>query len=378
MINRPITEPALKHALLKKGREIISDTGWPVESREQKNKTKSEKGPDVIFLLRHQGDAQINLWINVKNDMRPCAFETWARHHSPTVSDKHTVPILAVPSMSERLADLCRQFGWSWFDLAGNCRIDVPGLLYIERSGIPPVFRRPRARANLGTNAAARVVRALLAPAHAGYIWQHRNLLNKTYRHNIPGDYPVSIGLVNKVVRYLRDEGFAEHLNKKGIRIKDPKGLLDAWDKAYRFDRHERRNYFTLIKGVDLARALDETRLETANKTAYASFSAAERQAPHVRQGKTWVYVDAQYLDILEQHTKATSVDSGENLIVLVPEDLGVFVSFDNNTPQTTDPVQTYVDLRHSGGRGEEAAQAILEQKLLPAWKAGGITKRRT
>jgi len=35
--------------------------------------------------------------------------------------------------------------------------------------------------------------------------------------------------------------------------------------------------------------------------------------------------------------------------------------------------VQTYLDLMHLGGRGEEAAQAVLEQSLLPAWKAAGI-----
>lgn len=33
-----------------------------------------------------------------------------------------------------------------------------------------------------------------------------------------------------------------------------------------------------------------------------------------------------------------------------------------------TNPVQTYVDLSRCGGRGEEAAEALLEQKLKPAW----------
>jgi hypothetical protein len=32
--------------------------------------------------------------------------------------------------------------------------------------------------------------------------------------------------------------------------------------------------------------------------------------------------------------------------------------------------VQTYVDLAHAGGRGEEAAEAILNQRLKPAWSA--------
>jgi hypothetical protein len=73
---------------------------------------------------------------------------------------------------------------------------------------------------------------------------------------------------------------------------------------------------------------------------------------------------------------QAKEVDSGENLVILVPADSGVFVTFDadsyvgERTLGCTDPVQTYIDLLHCGGRGEEAAQALLERKILPAWKA--------
>ena len=35
-------------------------------------------------------------------------------------------------------------------------------------------------------------------------------------------------------------------------------------------------------------------------------------------------------------------------------------------------PIQTYVDLTQCGGRGEEAAEALLEQNLKPGWKARG------
>ncbi len=38
-----------------------------------------------------------------------------------------------------------------------------------------------------------------------------------------------------------------------------------------------------------------------------------------------------------------------------------------------TNPVQTYVDFFHCGGRGEEAAEALLEQNLKRAWKARGL-----
>lgn len=95
-----------------------------------------------------------------------------------------------------------------------------------------------------------------------------------------------------------------------------------------------------------------------------------------MRQPKTWLYVDAQFLDTFARNAQAKEVDSGENIVVLIPDDSGVFLSFDADSHVgeqvlgCTDPVQTYVDLLHSGGRGEEAAEALAAQKILPAWKS--------
>ena len=47
--------------------------------------------------------------------------------------------VLAMPRVSPRMAALCQEHGWSWYDLAGNCRLEIPGVLLIERSGKEPV-----------------------------------------------------------------------------------------------------------------------------------------------------------------------------------------------------------------------------------------------
>lgn len=39
-----------------------------------------------------------------------------------------------------------------------------------------------------------------------------------------------------------------------------------------------------------------------------------------------------------------------------------------------THPVQTYIDLKQAGGRGDEAAEALLEQKIKPIWKKANLT----
>jgi hypothetical protein len=282
------------------------------------------------------------------------------------------VPVLALPWVSPRMAELCAEHGWSWFDLAGNHRLDVPGLLHLQHTGNEPVHARPRPTANLSTPEAGRVIRALLLPDHAGRRWTQREMQT----HCQPN---VSLGLVNKVVRHLRDEAFIDIGKDGGFRLCDPLKLLFAWRDAYRFDRHERRGYFTLSQGQKLRDALAGLEVRTGGFAAYAVFSAADFQAPHVRQPKTWLYVREQDISLFEELVEAKRVDSGENLVVLIPDDDGVFYLGDGGTMgdnrlRCTNVVQTYVDLYHSGGRGEEAAEALLNQRLTPEWKLRGMT----
>jgi len=368
----------LERALVDALVGILRNVGWLGDVRVRGPQRSTADGADAIVHVGLTKGREVEFRVYAKKEVRPSAFLGWAalRRHA---SEEKTIPVLAMPFVSSRLADLCQEAGWSWYDLAGNCRIDVPGSLHLERRGIAPVQRPPRSGANLGTAAAARVLRALLSPAHAGKAWTQRRLQEDTIWKFFGKEQLVSLGLVNKVIRHLRDEGFVEEVDVGGVRVRDPGGLLTAWNTAYRFDVHERRSYFSLLKGAQLHDALYRVGAEAGGMAVYAVFSAAERQAPHVRQPKTWLYVGPEFLDSLTRHTQAKQVDSGENLVVLVPTDLGVFLSFDADSHVgtqslgCTDPVQTYVDLSHSGGRGDEAAQAMLDQKILPAWKAVGL-----
>jgi hypothetical protein len=372
--NGPLAGPALEQALTRKLSEILSSVGWLGQ-----RPTKLRRGePDMVVRLELPGKGRAELHVRFKSDIRPGFFQSWARQQRHYAPVQKTVSVLAAPFVSQRLAEVCRQVGWSWYDLAGNCWLDVPGLLRIEKNGLPPAHRPPRNKANLGTAAAARVMRALLTPAHAGRVWTQRALQAQTC-WTLHDEKPVSLGLVNKVLHYLREQGFVDESEKSGVRVRDPMGAINAWRDAYRFDRHQRRSFFTLLKGAQLEEALYRTGLDAGGLAEYAAFSAAERQAPQVRQPKTWLYVGAQFVDSLASHAKAKEVDSGENLVVLVPEDIGVFLAFEGDTHVgerrlgCTDPVQTYVDLWQNRGRGEEAAQALLEQRIRPAWHGVGL-----
>ncbi|HEX5009324.1 MAG TPA: type IV toxin-antitoxin system AbiEi family antitoxin [Planctomycetota bacterium] len=371
-------QPPTERALLAKLHDILTDLAWSFDLQAEPRGIVADDQFDATVRLHAKHGKNVVLAVECKRDLRPVTFQPWAQRMSNFAMKRRATPVLGMPSVSPRMAELCRAQGMGWFDLAGNCRIDVPGLLHIERTGSPPIHRQPREGASLGTAAAARVLRVLLSPGNAGKSWKQRDLRAHTI-WRIERDAPVSIGLVNKLIRHLVDQGFIEASRGEGIRVRDPAGLLTAWRTAYRFDRHERRSYFTLLKGPALGAKLYKVAMGAADAAVYAVFSAAERQAPHVRQPKTWIYVRPPYLDAVIRETSAKEVDSGENLVVLVPEDSGVFLSFDADTfvgeasIGCTDPVQTYVDLMQFESRGEEAANALLQQKILRSWKAAGI-----
>ena len=367
-----VTQKGLEQALASKLKELLASVPWLRNWHVKRIESPRDTGFDLEATLTLPEGKAI-LAIECKREMRPSNFHALtekkirpSRHPSPIV------PVLAMPFVSPRLADLCVQHAWSWYDLSGNCHINVPNVIYLERRGNEPVHTGSRPTANLSTPVAGRVIRALLAPENAGVRWTQRSMESHFGNLKTPVPLP-SLGLVNKVVRHLREEAFIAVLPDGGFQLRDPLKLLFAWRDVYRFDRHQRRDYFTLLQGNRLRDALYKLDLKAGGFAAYAAFSAADVQAPHVRQPKTWLYVDEEYIKSFEELTESKRVESGENLILLIPDDSGVFYSPDGGSVGdgrmgSTNPVQTYVDLSHCGGRGEEAAGAILEQMLKPEW----------
>ncbi|HPA19763.1 MAG TPA: type IV toxin-antitoxin system AbiEi family antitoxin [Verrucomicrobiae bacterium] len=369
MNNKNFSSGALERALAARLRELLGGVSWLRDWDVSQNPAPFGRAFDILAKVPLPTGNTVELWVECRDLPRPSLFPYVCLTNRFHEGGKRTtrVPVLAAPWITGRMADLCTEHGWSWFDLAGNCRLDVPQGFYIERSGHDPVHHRPRPSANLGTAESGRTLRALLAPQNVGRRWTQRELQCACQ----PG---VSLGLVNKVVRHLRDEAFIEVQEDGGFRLLDPLKLLFAWRDAYRFDRHERRGYFTLLRGEKLRAALAGLKLTPGGHVAYAAFSAAEFQAPHVRQTKTWLYLSASLEDAFCSQMEAKPVDSGENLAVLIPEDEGVFYLADGGAVgdrriPCTNAVQTYVDLSHCGERGEEAAEALLEQRLKSEWK---------
>lgn len=371
---------AIEKALGERMRRLLGSIPWLEDIRLSDNSAPYQRDFDWLARFKVPNGPEVLLYIDCHADPRPVHFPyvPIEREFDEGTTKQIRARVFGAPYLSPRMRELCEKHGWGWYDLAGNCRITIPGVIHLERTGSAPVQKRPRAVANLSTPEAGRVIRALLAPENSGVNWTQRYLEIHFGQLPEPISEP-SLGLINKVVRYLREEAFIEKLPEKGFRLRDPVKLLFAWRDAYRFDRQERHGFFTLLKERELRDSLARLGSQTGGFAVYAAFSAADLQAPHVRQAKTWLYIQAKELPKFEKLVEAKPVDSGENLVVLIPDDDGVFYMGDGGRMgegrmACTNVVQTYVDLWHCGGRGQEAAEAILEQRLKPEWKRQGLT----
>jgi Transcriptional regulator, AbiEi antitoxin, Type IV TA system len=371
----------LEKAILNRLKEMLGQIGWLSGWKVKPAVAPGGQQGDLMVTIPKADGSEAVLYVTCKQDFRPSLFPRLLDYESSIKGfNAKAVMVLAAPVISSRVAELCVEHGWGWLDLAGNYRIDIPTILHLQSSGRPPVHNNPRPVANLSTREACRVIRALLSPENAGLRWTQRHLVEHFMRFEKPIPSP-SLGLVNKVIRHLRDEAYIENLPEGGFRVLEHQKLLLAWREVYRFDRHKRLNYFSHLNNKNILAALEKLGpLERAN-VVYASFSAAEHQAPNVRQPKIWLYILEQTLEAFEQCVEAKQVDSGENLVVLIPDDESVFYQTDKGAHEPnshlvcTNAVQTYVDVWSCGGRGKEAADSILEQRLKPAWLSKVIKK---
>ena len=130
---------ALEDALAEKLRELLSGVSWLAGWSLERFPTISDRGFDFLVKLPLPKGGKAELWVECKTDPRPSQFP-----YSQVASEAKRPPVLvfAAPFISPRMAAVCVENGWSWFDLAGNCRIDVPGALHLERVGQKPMHKR--------------------------------------------------------------------------------------------------------------------------------------------------------------------------------------------------------------------------------------------
>ncbi|MGH9391703.1 MAG: type IV toxin-antitoxin system AbiEi family antitoxin, partial [Vicinamibacteria bacterium] len=152
-----------------------------------------------------------------------------------------------------------------------------------------------------------------------------------------------------------------------GIFLREPEPLLREWAAAYELRKNKPESFYSLKDVDEVERELAKRCQEIGLRYALTAFSGAVRLAPAVRYRRAYAFVDrpGTLADLLE----IKRVDSGENVLFLTPYDDGVFYdSRSIDDLRVVSPIQLFLDLSSIRGRGEEAAEAVLEQEIRPKW----------
>ena len=332
-------------------RDCLADV--PLGSLEQQQSTST--GPGWIGKFRSPAGEWV-LLLEAKPSGQP-RFARDAANQLLRYAGQYpnAVPVFAAPYISPAAADLLAREGIGHVDLAGNCRL-VFGTVYIRRQDWPNKLVQRRELRSLYSPKAERVLRALLLEPHRP--WKVQPLARAA---------GVSIGQVSNVKRLLEDREWIGR-EGRGIVLREPAKLLEEWGRNYRFDRNTVRDFYSLDTPVQVEARLAAACGDAGAEYALTGFSAAARLAPMVRYQRSTAYVGAQ-VDDISARLGLKAVSSGANVSLIEPYDGGVLAgSRDVDGIRIASAVQTYLDLLSLKGRGEEAAQAILEQAIRPQW----------
>lgn len=277
-------------------------------------------------------------------------LRNYVAHHGSDIT-----PILIAPYLSVEAQAMCREQAVGYLDLEGNARLAFDGVFMERLVSDKPLVER-RELKSLFKPKSAQVLRTMLRdPSRA---WRVTELAEAT---------GVSLGHVSNVRAGMLDREWAQ-VSGEGLLLSEPDALLDAWRDAYEPPVGKRMSFYTALHGSVLESAARDTLGAKApeGRAVFASFSAAHWLAPYGRTGMQYFYADEGGLERIQASLKLSPATKGENIVVTLPKDAGVF--FDTVEPAPgavcTSPIQTYLDLSAAGERGEEAAQHLRRERL--------------
>lgn len=271
--------------------------------------------------------------------------------------------IYVAPYISPEAAQICRDEGLGYLDLAGNCHIAFGGVhLHIE--GKPNLDKEHRALKNLYSVKSSRILSLLLqGPLHGHKV---QELADKAQ---------VSLGLVSKVRKYLLDQELAID-TPDGILISQPDKILDDWSSADSFsERTETRDYSLLDTDTEhIARGLSEPLDQLQVKHAFTQWHAAYLRAPYTTPPIVSCYVE-EFPDeeLLKSSLGARRAEDGGGRLRLIrsKDYLGVTLGLQSthDLPLVSD-LQIYLDLQDAGLRADEQAEELRRDETFNGgWK---------
>jgi len=274
----------------------------------------------------------------------------------------NTYGLIIAPYISQKSAQICKESGIGFIDFSGNCYLSFKNV-YVEKEGKPNTRLEKRILKSLYYPKAERVLRVLLN--NPGQVWKTQNLSKEAN---------VSLGMVSKVKQRLEAVEWINS-NSSGLALVDWEELIREWQSQYKFTKNAQIDFYSLKNEQEIEKDLSELCNKRNIRFALTMFSGAARMAPYTRYKRVYAYVENE-IDQIKNELKLKQVKSGPNLTLLIPYDAGVYYGERKyNDITVVSPVQIYIDLKSNKGRGEEAADFLMNNIIKEAWSQKKTTE---
>lgn len=263
--------------------------------------------------------------------------------------------VFMAPYISESSAEIISQNNYSYMDLSGNCYI-LSKYFVIHFAGQPNQYKDHREKRDYfskNATAASVVMRTMLDRPHAG--WSIKLLSELTGK---------ALGTVYNVKKFLQEQDWIVEY-PHGFELRNVQEILYTWAKNYHLRAPRTVEYYSLDPIPKIESEIQFCNTIRDTNAVLGGFSAAARYAPTVRYNKVHVYVEQKSLDAFVRQLDLQPVSSGGNVVVTIPHDeTPCMFARTINGDLVTSPVQTVIDLLGNSGRGEEAADAIIQKEF--------------
>jgi len=268
---------------------------------------------------------------------------------------KDSYGILVAPYLSDSSRQICKEADIGCVDLAGNAFLSFKNI-FIERSGRPNPFSVRRISKSVFSPKSSRILRVLLSDP-----------LKRWYVEDLSKEAGISIGLTSRVKQALLSEEWIKEENKSFYLAKSEE-VLNQWINNYSYEKNPGFSFYSGLSEDQLEAAIKKECEKRKYSYGLALFSGARKVAPFVRFMRFFSYVDGN-IENVAKALQLKKVETGANITLLQPYDEGVFYGLqDIKGINVVSDIQLYLDLKSYKGRGEEAAQAIFEQRIKPKW----------
>lgn len=348
-----------KDELIQKAREAIRECFDEVPFIQIKQinekRTNAESSPDFVLRLKTPPYGEKTIVVEIQSSGQPRLARIIINKISSATDYPDSYGVFVAPFISDNTSILLREHGMGYVDLAGNCFISFHGV-HIHKKGKANPFLTKRRLGSLYEAKASRVIRVLLSDPRRP--WQLKTLAEEAQ---------ISLGHAHNVKQELADREWIK-AEPNGIRLLEPAALLKDWSEHYNYLQNKSHHFYSLCSLSELEHNMADACRELGIRYALSAFSGAARVAPFVRYHRITAYVDG-HVAALSRLLELKQVTSGENVTLLIPYDFGVFYhSREIDAVRIASPIQIYLDLIASPGRGEEAAAFLYEKEIIPGW----------